>query len=72
MICTGCGHIGPKPPPPALSCCPERKPILIAAAPDMFEALEGAAEWLSGWASAEPYLGRIQAARAKARPAVEG
>lgn len=26
------------------------------------EALEGAAEWLEGWASAEPYLSTIRAA----------
>jgi hypothetical protein len=40
---------------------------LIAAAPDLYEALEEAEEWLSGWASAEPYLAQIRAALALAR-----
>ena len=44
---------------------------LIAAAPVMLEALEGAAEWLSGWASAEPYLAKIQAAIAAANAAAK-
>lgn len=39
---------------------------LIAAAPDMLEALKGAHTWLSGWASAEPYIGTIEAALKKA------
>lgn len=39
---------------------------LIAAAPDMLAALKGAEEWLKGFASAEPYLGVIQEAIAKA------
>ncbi len=30
LICTGCLHVGDKPPPPALSCCPERKPVKLA------------------------------------------
>jgi len=40
---------------------------LIAVAPEMLEALEQAEEWLSGWASAEPYIDDIQAAIAKAK-----
>lgn len=28
-ICLGCGRVGPKPPPPAISCCPEREPITL-------------------------------------------
>lgn len=39
---------------------------LIAAAPEMLEALLDAKEWLSGWASAEPYLSKIEAIIAKA------
>lgn len=39
---------------------------LIAAAPEMLEALLDAKEWLSGWASAEPYLSEIEAVIAKA------
>lgn len=39
---------------------------LIAAAPDMLDALKGAEEWLSGWASAEPFLTTIRTAIAKA------
>lgn len=39
---------------------------LIVAAPEMLDALKGAEEWLSGWASAEPYLSLIRAAIAKA------
>lgn len=39
---------------------------LIAAAPEMYEALKAAEEWLSGWASAEPYLETIRAALLKA------
>jgi hypothetical protein len=39
---------------------------LIAAAPDMFEALIQAREWLRGWASAEAQLAIIDAALAKA------
>jgi hypothetical protein len=39
---------------------------LIAAAPDLLVACEGAAEWLKGWGSAEPYLGVLRAAIAKA------
>lgn len=35
---------------------------LIAAAPSLLAACKDAAEWLSGWASAEPYLSRIEAA----------
>lgn len=44
--------------------------LLIAAAPDMFEALIQAREWLRGWASAEPQLALVDAALAKARPHV--
>lgn len=29
VICASCGHVGPKPPAPALSCCPERQPVPI-------------------------------------------
>lgn len=39
---------------------------LIAAAPEMLDALRGAEKWLAGWASAEPYLGKIRAAITKA------
>lgn len=39
---------------------------LIAAAPDLLEALKRAENWLSEWASAEPYLAIIRAAIAKA------
>lgn len=39
---------------------------LIAAAPEMLDALLNAKEWLSGWASAEPYLSEIEAVIAKA------
>ena len=31
IICTGCLRVGDAPPPPALSCCPERKPVTLAA-----------------------------------------
>lgn len=41
---------------------------LIAAAPDLLEACKQAEAWLSGWASAEPYLSIIRAAIAKAAP----
>lgn len=41
---------------------------LIAAAPDMFEALVQARDWLRGWASAETQLAIIEAALAKASP----
>lgn len=40
---------------------------LIAAAPDLLKACEAAEEWLSGWASAEPYLTTIRAALSAAR-----
>lgn len=40
---------------------------LIAAAPDMLEALEKAEGWLKGWASAEHELQIIQTAIAKAK-----
>lgn len=40
---------------------------LIAAAPDLLKACEAAEEWLSGWASAEPYLTTIRAALSSAR-----
>lgn len=33
---------------------------------EMLEALKSAEEWLSGWASAEPYLSVVRAAIAKA------
>ena len=33
---------------------------------DLLEACKGAAEWLSGWASAEPYLSRLEGAIARA------
>ena len=39
---------------------------LIAAAPTMLEALKKAEQWLSGWASAEPYIDEIRAAIALA------
>lgn len=39
---------------------------LIAAAPDMLEALHKAEGWLAEWASAEPYIGEIRAVIAKA------
>ncbi|MBP2303311.1 hypothetical protein [Azospirillum picis] len=29
VICANCGHVGPNPPAPALSCCPERRPVPI-------------------------------------------
>lgn len=41
---------------------------LIAAAPDMYEALKQAREWLSGWASADLQLAIIDAALAKVQP----
>lgn len=44
---------------------------LIAAAPDMFEALLQARDWLEGWVSAEPQLAIIEAALAKATPTGE-
>lgn len=40
---------------------------LIAAAPELLEALEQAKMWLEGWASAEPELAIINKAIAKAR-----
>lgn len=39
---------------------------LIAAAPDLLNACRKAEEWLSGWASADPYIDVIRAAIAKA------
>lgn len=33
---------------------------------DLLEACKGAAEWLAGWASAEPYLSRLEGAIARA------
>lgn len=39
---------------------------LVAAAPEMLEALQAAERWLDGWASAEPYIGVIRRAIAKA------
>jgi hypothetical protein len=32
IICTGCGHLGPPPEPPFLSCCPERNPVPVGSA----------------------------------------
>ena len=29
-ICTGCGYVGEKPGPPAMSCCPERDTFTLA------------------------------------------
>ena len=46
-----------------------KRQALREAAPDMFEALIQAREWLRGWASAEPQLAIIEAALAKASPA---
>ncbi len=40
---------------------------LLAVNAELVEALEGAEEWLSGWASAEPYLSSIRAALARAK-----
>ena len=45
--------------------------VLFAAAPDMFEALLQARDWLEGWVSAEPQLAIIEAALAKATPTGE-
>lgn len=39
---------------------------LMAAAPELLEALKLAALWLEGWASAEPELAIVRAAIAKA------
>ena len=39
---------------------------LIAAAPEMYEALLQAREWLRGWASAEQQLAVVDAALSKA------
>lgn len=39
---------------------------LIAAAPDLLDALKQAERWLEGWESAEPYLSTIRSAIAKA------
>ena len=39
---------------------------LIAAAPELLEACKKAEGWLSGWASAEPYIDVLRAAIAKA------
>lgn len=39
---------------------------LIAAAPDLLEAARAAEQWLSGWASASPYIDALRAAIAKA------
>lgn len=54
--------------PPYDTCAANAR--LIAAAPDMFEALIQARDWLRGWASAEPQLAIIEAALAKASPHV--
>ena len=43
------------------------KPACEAAAPDLLHACEQAVEWLEGWASAEPYIGVLRAAIAKAK-----
>lgn len=48
--------------------CGEPNAHLITAAPDMYNALLGAEEWLRGWASAEPYIDTIRAALDKANP----
>ena len=39
---------------------------LIAAAPELLDACNGAEEWLAGWASASPYIDILRAAIAKA------
>lgn len=39
---------------------------LIAAAPELLEACIKAREWLDGWASADPYIGVLETAIAKA------
>ena len=39
---------------------------LIAAAPELLHACEQAVVWLEGWASAEPYIGILRAAIARA------
>jgi hypothetical protein len=39
---------------------------LLAAAPELLEALKLAEQWLEGWASAEPELAVVRAAIAKA------
>lgn len=38
-ICLGCGHVGPRPAEPALSCCPEREPVTLAQVEKMMWAL---------------------------------
>lgn len=48
-----------------------KRQALRDAAPDMFEALLQARDWLRGWASAEPQLAIIEAALAKATPTGE-
>lgn len=44
----------------------EASAILARAAPEIYEALKEAREWLLGWQSAEPYLETIERALAKA------
>jgi len=46
--------------------CLDADAQLIAAAPEMLEALKSAEKWLDGWASADPYVGLIREAIAKA------
>jgi hypothetical protein len=39
---------------------------LCAATPELLAACEAAKEWLEGWASAEPYIQKLEAAIARA------
>ena len=34
-ICLGCGHVGPPPEPPYLSCCPERETVTLTEVEQM-------------------------------------
>jgi hypothetical protein len=58
VICTGCGHLGAPPTPPALSCCPEREPVSLysregdEAVAVFTEIKKDRPEWLSAVAAA--------------------
>lgn len=61
----GCIYLG-RPSGESCACHKTREQMLVEQRAELLTACKAAEEWLSGWATAEPYLTTIRTAIAKA------